>query len=88
MTPALKSAIETARFHTDKGIELHGDAMLVLAANEIDRLRAELDRLRSGDPQLTCDSCIHRDTCPKRGTACMYHDDDISKATTSGEGEL
>ena len=39
MNPGLKDAIEAARFHAEKGIELPGDAALLLAADEIDRLR-------------------------------------------------
>lgn len=47
----------------------------------------ELQRLQSSQAPLTCDSCVRRETCPRRGKVCMYHDDgteDPSQAPVGG----
>lgn len=44
MSPELKAAIAAARFHAEKGIDDRRDGFLIEAADEIDRLQAELDR--------------------------------------------
>lgn len=49
---------------------------------EFDQLRADLQRLQSSPaPELSCESCVSRETCPRRGTVCMYHDDGIPESS-------
>lgn len=39
----------------------------------LNALRARLQSAPA--PKLTCEQCVERDGCPRRGKVCMYHDD-------------